>query len=188
MIRQYWPVPGSKLRSEYTAFLVWRDPTEWTPYKTLHGGIDLSLGDNQPHQVIAAAPGRVVASSTKTSYSPGLIVTAGITIFQGKPLVLYLVYGHMSPVAVRENPIGKMVSGGQLLGNYASRDEIKRLSAENKTNPGMASHLHFEVRKTLLGQLGTDKYSSNFDPISFLDGGKLVFGKVSRAAYPVQGW
>jgi murein DD-endopeptidase MepM/ murein hydrolase activator NlpD len=188
MIRHYWPVPGAKLRTKWADFLVWRDPTEHTKAHTLHGGIDLSLGDNMPHQVISAAPGKVVDSRTATSYNPGVIVIAGITIFRGKLTILYLVYGHMSPKSVRANPVGKMVAAGESLGTYASTDDIAKYAITNKTNPEMGAHLHFEVRTCLYGKLGTDKIATNFDPISFLNAGKLVFGNVEREKYPVQGW
>lgn len=188
MVRHVWPVPGGVVRTENGDFLTLREPTEHTKVWTIHGALDISLGDRRPHLVLAAAPGRVVSSTTETTYNPGSIVTAGVTIYQGRVIVIYLSYGHLSPAAVAAHPVGSYVTAGTILGNYASSEEIRRGSIKNGTAPDMAPHLHFEVRLTPGGQPGRVKYQTNFDPFSFLVAGRLVKGKVRREGYPLKGW
>lgn len=180
-----WPVPGGIVHSEYSDFLVYRPPTDHTPVRALHGGLDISFGDNRPHLVIACAPGKVVTSTTQTLYNPGNIVTAGTAIYQGKPITLYICYGHMSPNAVRAWPVGRIIMPGMPLGYYASPAEIQAGAIINKTSPDMRSHLHLEIRKEPGGQLGESKRFAHFDPFLFLAVGRLHMGKVNGRRYPL---
>ena len=180
-----WPVPGGKVHSEFSDFLVYRPPTDHTPVRTLHGGLDISYADNRPHLVIACAPGKVVTSTTETTYNPGNIVTAGVALYQGKPITLYICYGHMSPVAVRAWPVGRVIMPGVPLGFYGSSEEIKAGAVLNKTSPDMRAHLHLEIRMVSGGALGETKRAFHFDPYLFLSVGRLQLGKVQGRRYPL---
>jgi murein DD-endopeptidase MepM/ murein hydrolase activator NlpD len=180
-----WPVPGGKAWGAGSDFLAVREPTKHTQFRTLHGGLDISHGDGRPHLVIAAAPGRVISSTTETTYNPGVIVTAGLAMYQGRPVVLYLCYGHMSPAAVRACPVNRVLMAGVPIGNYASSEEIKSGASRNKTSPDMGSHLHFEVRLTAGGQPGERKRQYHFDPYLFLHLGRLHLGRVLGRKYPL---
>lgn len=180
-----WPVPGGRAWGPGSDFLAVREPTAFTKFKTLHGGLDISHGDNRPHLVIAAAPGRVISSTINTSYNPGVIVTAGLAMYRGRLVPLFLCYGHMSPEAVRSWPVGRLVWPGAPIGPYASPAEIKSGAARNGTSPDMGAHLHFEVRLTAGGQPGELKRSLHFDPYLFLTLGRLALGRVQGRRYPL---
>lgn len=185
MMLHRWPLPGGKAWNASYDFLAVRPPTAHTKFSTIHGGLDLSHGDGLPHVVHAAAPGRVIISTTETTYNPGVIVTAGVALYQGRLVPLYLCYGHMSPSAVRSCPVGRLLVPGTPMGMTASVQEIRAGAAKNKTYPEMQPHLHFEVRLTAGGQPGERKLRYHFDPFLFLSLGRLHLGRVQGRTYPL---
>ncbi len=111
----------------------------------LHGGMDFAVARNSP--IVAAVAGRVVLiglDSNRTAasarglrgYGNAVVVETRGSI-PGMPNPFYTLYAHMRDVPLVS--VGQTVQSGTLLGYVGN--------TSNGQFPGLASHLHFELRR-----------------------------------------
>lgn len=130
-----WPLPGfSTITSSYGMRM---HPT-LKVYK-LHTGVDISGANSYGKAIVAANSGKVIAAKYNVAYGNMIIIDhgGGITTL----------YGHASKLVVKT---GDIVTRGQIIAYVGT--------SGYSTGP----HLHFEVRKTVNGQVQT------VDPMKYI--------------------
>lgn len=130
-----WPLPGfSTITSSYGMRM---HPT-LKVYK-LHTGVDISGANSYGKAIVAANSGKVIAAKYNVAYGNMIIIDhgGGITTL----------YGHASKLVVKT---GDIVTRGQIIAYVGT------------TGYSTGPHLHFEVRKTVNGQVQT------VDPMKYI--------------------